>query len=483
MICRLFRRFSEGQVKIVPEALGDLLSQPDFATFHHDCAEFPAKLRRFLNATMDEVRLSTSSRVALDILNTIGISDAAHFREAVLRRELFGNIAYPKQRDHSSHTLYNYLLGWYFFTYCAPLKAALVAEFEKRGVPKAGVEPFENTSKYFGCVWQYASLLHDIGYMFEGSRSRMDFRATNEQAEIGARVAREYFNRIVWLEYGVDLAAMRDRLFESLGSDLRPPAFEQTDTLGGIADELRTVGNLGSLLGAVGAELDRIRFLADRKPGGVDLANDGLELWAHHYDRFEKPDMAKRIRSMRKIFNGLIDRGLPDINVCLLDHGVCGGLLQLTASTYYYRLRAKSLEIAEPRPQFVQRIIDVGPWSPAFWWTGIVWGTAAVGIHNIQQMSKLRQFDPDWPGLLPLTDDPLAYLGILVDIIQEWNRYSVFKDLDREPIQGIEVKLGVDHDRVVVQFLEPNASDRAGNLIKELNKALAGWSDLVEVRS
>jgi hypothetical protein len=26
--------------------------------------------------------------------------------------------------------------------------------------------------------------------------------------------------------------------------------------------------------------------------------------------------------------------------------------------------------------------------------------------------------------------------GILVDIIQEWNRYSVFKDFDREPIQG-----------------------------------------------
>ena len=38
------------------------------------------------------------------------------------------------------------------------------------------------------------------------------------------------------------------------------------------------------------------------------------------------------------------------------------------------------------------------------------------------------------PGL---ADDPLAlYLGILVDIIQEWNWYSVFKDFDREPIPG-----------------------------------------------
>jgi hypothetical protein len=197
---------------------------------------------------------------------------------------------------------------------------------------------------------------------------------------------------------------------------------------------------------------------------------------------FGNPDMAKRIRTMRKVFNALIDRGLPKVNVCLLDHRVCGGPLQLLATIYYYRLRAGALAVAEPRPAFVRRIIDAGPWSPHFWWTGIVWGTAAVGVHNIQQMSDARKLDQDWRGRLPLSEDPLAYLGILVDVVQEWNRHSVFKDLDREPIQGIEVKIGAEGDKVIVLFLPPNASERAARVTKELDKALDGWKDVVEIR-
>jgi hypothetical protein len=57
----------------------------------------------------------------------------------------------------------------------------------------------------------------------------------------------------------------------------------------------------------------------------------------------------------------------------------------------------------------------------------------------------------------------------------------VFKDLDREPIQGIEVKLGLDKGKVVVQFLEPNAIARARKLAKDLDQALAGWRELVEI--
>jgi len=136
-----------------------------------------------------------SDRAALEILNTLGLEDSAQFREAVSRRELSGEIAYQKQRDHSSHTLYNYLLGWYFFAHSSKLKEALTREFKKRGVPHATLQPFRDNSTYFGCVWQYVSLLHDIGYMFEGGLSTMTFEESSEQANIGARVAHQYFHR------------------------------------------------------------------------------------------------------------------------------------------------------------------------------------------------------------------------------------------------------------------------------------------------
>jgi hypothetical protein len=82
-----------------------------------------------------------------------------------------------------------------------------------------------------------------------------------------------------------------------------------------------------------------------------------------------------------------------------------------------------------------------------------------------------------------LSDDPLAYLGILVDIVQEWNRYSVFKEPDREPIQGIEVELGAKAGKVFLRFKEPNAVKRAEKVRKELDQALANWSDLLEVQA
>jgi hypothetical protein len=191
--------------------------------------------------------------------------------------------------------------------------------------------------------------------------------------------------------------------------------------------------------------------------------------------------MARRFRSLRKVFDGLIDSGLPGADVRLLDHGVCGGLLQLLASTYYYRLQAGARLPSSADSRLAQRIRN-GDWSPAFWWTGIVWGTAAAGLHNIQQMSAAEKLDPAWPGRLRLTDDPLAYLGILVDIVQEWDRYSVFKKLVSEPIQGIEVELGTKGGKVFLRFKEPNATNRAKRVRKELDQALAGWRGLLEVQ-
>jgi hypothetical protein len=52
---------------------------------------------------------------------------------------------------------------------------------------------------------------------------------------------------------------------------------------------------------------------AGRRPSFDELSSDAFELWAQHYERFDNLGMAKRMRSMRKVFNGLIDEGLPGI--------------------------------------------------------------------------------------------------------------------------------------------------------------------------
>jgi hypothetical protein len=468
---------------IIPTALQTLFTNAEFQSFHNSCdPHFYDSVTRFLTATMDEVRLSTSTRVALDILATIGLSDAGRFREAVLRRELYGTIAYDRQRDHSSHTLYNYLLGWYFLINSPRLRAAFTEELTKRGIPHVSLQPFKDSYTFFGCVWQYASLLHDIGYMFEGSRSRMSFEESSKQASIGAQVAKDYFNHTFWVESEVDITPFKRQLFARLGEHLCPPAFDNTNTLWEIADELRDLGNLIELQTAVVETVNSATAIKDRVPLLGNHHVDAFELWAHHYERFGNPTMGDRIRSVSKIFGKLIDTGLPGPNICLLDHGVCGGLLQLSAATYYYRLYAAASKVGAVKPPEVAMFLKDRGWSPAFWWTGIVWGTAAVAVHNVQQMgATAEKLDSGWPGKLELSHDPLCYLGVLVDIIQEWDRYSVFKSIDREPIQGIEVELEKNAGKIVVRFKEPDAQKRAGKVIEELDKALTGWNDIVDV--
>jgi hypothetical protein len=190
--------------------------------------------------------------------------------------------------------------------------------------------------------------------------------------------------------------------------------------------------------------------------------------------------MEKRISCMRTIFNGLIDEGLPQLDLRLLDHGVCSGLLLLMASTYYYRLYVAAQEHKGSHP-LVRRFLRSGTISDGFWWTGIVWATAATALHNIQQMADLTKIDRDWPGAIALSEDPLAYLGIMVDVIQEWDRYSVRKALDSEPIQGNEVKLGVRSGKIKLHFLDPDGAKRAKKVRRDLDTALKGWTKILEL--
>ena len=125
----------------VPAKLSTLGFWPEFNSYHASCSNFSHQLERFLSATMDEVRTSTSNKVVRSVLHIIEMSDFGLFRKSVLRRELSGVIAYPRQRDHSAHTLYNYLLGWYFFRHANALQDPINKHFELRGVGGSGANP------------------------------------------------------------------------------------------------------------------------------------------------------------------------------------------------------------------------------------------------------------------------------------------------------------------------------------------------------
>jgi hypothetical protein len=114
----------------------------------------------------------------------------------------------------------------------------------------------------------------------------------------------------------------------------------------------------------------------------------------------------------------------------------------------------------------------------SYWWGGIVWATAASALHNYIQDDKAKK-DP-----LSIEEDALAYLGILVDILQEWDRYKVFSspaDVGKL-VQGNEVGMWTlekdGQSKIFISY--PNAK-----IVKKvkgaLDSSLKDWSEIVHV--
>jgi hypothetical protein len=158
----------------VPTALQTLLVEPEcqkeknFYLETHRTRKVPDEaLRMFLKASMDEVRIKWAQRYSAQLLTEGNIRDCVNFREAVMRREVTSDTSFPKQRDHTVHTLYNYLLGWYFILHVDQVKNVVKSHFLLR----SGLDELKDSTLFeaFFNTWQWASLLHDIGYIFEGS--------------------------------------------------------------------------------------------------------------------------------------------------------------------------------------------------------------------------------------------------------------------------------------------------------------------------
>ena len=446
------------------DELARLAVTPVYRTNHQKPAGLGKALNRFLSATMDEVRLWHANSYARLVLAWTDMDDADHFRQGLLRREVGGRIAYQKQRDHSAHTVHNYLLGWYFYANSTSVRDECGRHFVIRGHER-------EHSMRFRSAWPFVSMLHDVGYLFEGSLDPLQAGLIDEQVGVGVEVVEDYFEHHFWMQCGIDSVYDRERLHKL--SKVNSPQFYGR-SLAAIADALRDLGNLDALRSAVAASIS-----APLKPPKVDYLNrthglpgDAFDLWERHYQYYGIESMVKRIRWMRGAFEAVMRSGISGSGTRFLDHGVCSGF------RVYFGLPSDPNSEAADR-LLIQRF-KRNRYDPAWWFSGVVWATAATALHNMQQQPKLFGV-PEDIELLRLTEDPLSYLGILVDCLQEWDRYTVSHEsviAGKLPLQGADVKLSARSGRVRIAYGD---ADRAASVQKSLNRCLDGWKDLVEI--
>jgi len=129
----------------------------------------------------------------------------------------------------------------------------------------------------------------------------------------------------------------------------------------------------------------------------------------------------------------------------------------------------------------IKKECEANDYEPEWWWQATVWATGATAIHNVAQMDPVERLRTAHPGPLSIREDPLAYLGILVDVLQEWDRHTVAglsPVTGIRPLQGIDVSVEIPKDLIHLVY---DTAHRAGKVKKTLDMALQDWKNLVDI--
>lgn len=457
-----------------------------FGVFHvHLTSPAHKIVDHVLSVSSDQDRLHFAEQFAEAVLEMPDQNDQKWFRRGVWIKETLPTTRYPEQRDHAVHTMHNYLLGWYLFAVSPAIRLQLIEAFKlRRIIPSNTTSGYNNEIiNRFGEIWIFASLLHDVGYLFEGEVASASMTLLDENIREGARWASEYFEEVFWGEIGTRNVNERNTL-ERMSRTV--PTVLREGGAGTVAQFLRDLGSLEVLERRLEAEAPGAAYRV------LPLGADAFELWAKNYRAFDQGSMAQRMEILERALYDLIELGMAKYGTRVFDHGICGGLLLLKGSTYWFRFKFGLDEAHPPMGSAeaklkdrVQRIFHA-KLHAEHWWKSVVWATAAVAIHNVQQL----RYRDEWgiKSKLKLTEDPLAYLGILVDILQEWDRHSARRiqkiGVGPRRINSGDVSIGPAEDgRIAIRYgcRDNNWQKRWDKMNEDLDDALEGWRDLVEI--
>jgi hypothetical protein len=389
---------------------GEDSSSPYFLTKHWNLIE------SFLNATTDSVRLVRASRASREILDEFDMGELEELRSTVQASELLRVIPYPRQTDHSAHTLYLYLLGIYLFFACQPLRVQIARFLKKKDKSAELVGQFL-------FQWVFVSLLHDIGYIFQG-RSNYEIRAV-------------------------------DRMF-------RPP---KVKSLIDEADEglKQSVTNLitGMTIQPLESPQSPEDMLAVLRyiPWGsqANFANDIFESFSTYGPQDQQITASKLEDYAYQVASG----GYDGFSEGTVDHAVASGLFLFRYSTFWFWL-AKNNGFRGPFSVFR------GNGYPD---EDVVAACFAAAAHN------LIGFHGEKYGPLEFEKNPILYLGVLCDELQKWDRFPAGErhliDLNSfeeycTDSERIHVSGQWDGDKVVFRFDEDELSKRVEKSLKRL---------------
>ncbi|OPA78621.1 hypothetical protein BVG16_12205 [Paenibacillus selenitireducens] len=386
---------------------------------------FAAILSDFFASRSDIERIQKAEHLSECILSLTDFGDMIPLRSEVATLEIKRMIAYKKQTDHTAHTLYLYILGVWVYDNITEIRDALDARIHS-----------SKPMKLFLFQWTFASLLHDVGYLFYD----FDRGANASSWNIYDRMLSfEYFNQYT------------DELSDQGKSELEQAWGTLIKTYG--MKEHASNQNAKELI----ASLDQIPWLADLIPGyqtgllAMELGEEigpGLQRFAY--------DMASHGYD-----------GTP-----VVDHGIASGLMLLKYTSIWYWLHKHSETF---HPQLHAELNAKFHYYPHIFHKHVLPACKAAAYHNLPNVTY------------SLEQDPLLYLAVLCDELQIWDRFmSGAGHIDNWRMVDHCVADKLKAERIASEWNQPmlhlmTSEVHFEKLVSSLDKRVLNWNKYVQV--
>lgn len=342
----------------------------------------------------------TRRDAALDFARVaLGLNDADEYvklMEIVAVQEQLRTPNYSRQREHTAHVVYLYLLGIWFYD-----NVPLVRTTFNRITPQdpnrtSPTEPYDE----FYFQWLYAGLLHDVGYIFEnlGPGTKSDRRKVD--AIFGWRF-----------------------LKSQLPANIKPTTIEAFARFR-LQWCDRFIGQFPVSQKSLASISDGVTLIC--RLASVPWATELVPSWQDITDAFHMFDseVAPSQETPLEQFALLISR---DENGPAVDHAIASGLLLFRYTTYWYwimnTVREQELEAWL---DYQGANVEVWDYEPKNLHVSIAPACRATAYHNV---------NPSRIGMAKLTleADPLLFLSIICDGLQQWYRPPVGSEYHHRP--------------------------------------------------
>lgn len=337
-----------------------------------------SSLRRFMGARSDTRRLQEAEKIAGLILNMHDFWDILRLRDEVANLELKLFIKYINQKDHTAHTVYLFLLGIWIFDHSEKVNEAVSAKI--KGINDN--DSIQGKISRFVFVWIFASLLHDIGYLFYEMK---------KESDSALKVYNDMFKEEWIVNYSYvdeDQITEVKKLYKKF-EKFKIPQIGYLNTPSEVIEQLRNI--------------PWIQEFCEQE------STDGLEILKH---KTIDPENLLIIFALDVAKNGYPCKEITEQEP-KVDHGIASGLMLLQYTSMWYWL------YQECDKNLREKIFKRYKYDGDFFVDYVIPACQATVYHNLP-----KKLIPK----LDINQAPFLYLAILCDELQLWDRFPAAEE-------------------------------------------------------